>query len=96
MHRSPVYLSPVPGETSREAVIRRDRNRENRMAWNDYLGDRCAYCRHVRFHVGHETDPATSPEGRAYHETISHHAFVEDSLGERHAARYAAIVGASS
>ncbi len=74
---APEYERPLLGETSREARERRDRNQRTRHWWDEIRDARCAECGMVRFHVSHEMDPETSPEGPAYHADFAHHAFVE-------------------
>lgn len=61
---------PVAGETSKQAEERRSRNRLARDEWGAFLDARCARCDHVRFHVFHEEDPATSVEGPDYYADI--------------------------
>lgn len=75
--RPPEMERPYQGERSRDAQERRRRNREARDAWEARWSARCAQCGHVRFHVSHEMDPETSPEGPAYHAEFEHHPFVE-------------------
>lgn len=62
--------APVPGETKREAALRSERNRRARAEWERLADQRCAKCGHVRFHVFHEPNPATSPEGADYYADI--------------------------
>jgi hypothetical protein len=71
----PELERPVPGESSREARERRERNRLAREWWDDVWNDRCEVCGMVRFHVSHEMDPEHSAEGPEYHADFAHHAF---------------------
>jgi len=75
--RAPEWEPPVPGETPREADVRRARNRDSRDEWHRYIDTRCADCGMVRFHVSHEMDPEHSAEGPEYHAEFAHHPFVE-------------------
>jgi hypothetical protein len=76
--RAPAYERSADGETPRERTQRQSRNRLARQEWEAFTDARCLDCGQVRFHVSHEMDPATSPEGPEYHADFAHHPFRED------------------
>jgi hypothetical protein len=65
---------PVPGETSREARERRERNRQVRADREHWDMARCR-CGLARVNVVHEMDPASAPEGPDYYADFEQHPF---------------------
>lgn len=64
-------LAPVPGETAREARLRRQRNIDERQRYDAEAYERCGRCPYLRINVRHNVDPADQLEGPDYYADIT-------------------------